>query len=184
MHTVGRRRFFVVGICCVLGLAADEVLTARSGQTPAVFRWPMGKRAAVSLSFDDARTSQVDEDDSRCGSRRRTLGDLRRPRDRAEGLSDNGCARARAALCVSEGLGERIWLGTVAEVGAYVRDRQREAARAAESVLFARGSPDRPPWSCTSPSRPRKLSAGDCSIGVRHVLDCVSGFVSLPQRRQ
>ena len=24
------------------------------------FRWPKGKRAAVSLSFDDARTSQLD----------------------------------------------------------------------------------------------------------------------------
>jgi peptidoglycan-N-acetylglucosamine deacetylase len=61
MHTVGRRRFFVVGICCVLGFPAHELLAARPGQTPVVFRWPTGKRAAVSLSFDDARTSQVDE---------------------------------------------------------------------------------------------------------------------------
>ena len=29
-------------------------------QTPAAFRWPAGKRAAVSFSFDDARLSQVD----------------------------------------------------------------------------------------------------------------------------
>jgi peptidoglycan/xylan/chitin deacetylase (PgdA/CDA1 family) len=55
------QRFFVVGICCVLGLAAREVLIARSDQAADVFHWPTGKRAAVSLSFDDARTSQVDE---------------------------------------------------------------------------------------------------------------------------
>ena len=61
MHTVGRRRFFVVGICWALCFAAPGVLTARPGQIPVAFRWPTGKRAAVSLSFDDARTSQVDE---------------------------------------------------------------------------------------------------------------------------
>ena len=61
MHTVERRRFFVVGICWALCFAAPGVLTARPGQIPVAFRWPTGKRAAVSLSFDDARTSQVDE---------------------------------------------------------------------------------------------------------------------------
>ncbi len=29
-------------------------------QQPAIFRWPGGKRAALSLSFDDARSSQID----------------------------------------------------------------------------------------------------------------------------
>src|SRR3954452_21298944 len=60
MHTVGRRRFFVLGMCCALSLAGHDALSARPRQTPAAFRWPTG-RAAVSLSFDDARTSQVDE---------------------------------------------------------------------------------------------------------------------------
>src|SRR3954452_6198162 len=59
MHTVGRRRFFVLGMCCALSLARHDALSARPRQTPAAFRWPTG-RAAVSLSFDDARTSQVD----------------------------------------------------------------------------------------------------------------------------
>lgn len=40
---------------CVLGPVASW---AQSGE--AAFRWPDGKRAAVSLSFDDARPSQVD----------------------------------------------------------------------------------------------------------------------------
>ena len=31
-----------------------------SQQTVTTFRWPDGKRAAISITFDDARTSQVD----------------------------------------------------------------------------------------------------------------------------
>src|SRR5438874_5437944 len=61
MHTIGRRQFFLLGICCALGFAGHEALAERPGQTPVAFHWPTGKRAAVSLSFDDARTSQVDE---------------------------------------------------------------------------------------------------------------------------
>jgi peptidoglycan-N-acetylglucosamine deacetylase len=61
MHTLGRRQFFVLGICCALGFAGHEAVAAPPDQTSATFRWPAGKRAAVSLSFDDARTSQVDE---------------------------------------------------------------------------------------------------------------------------
>jgi peptidoglycan-N-acetylglucosamine deacetylase len=61
MHTVERRRFFLLGIWCALGLVGYEALAARPSQTRVDFRWPAGKRAAVSLSFDDARTSQVDE---------------------------------------------------------------------------------------------------------------------------
>ena len=61
MHTVGRRRFFLLGMrYCALGFGAHAAVAARPGQTSAAFRWPTG-RAAVSLSFDDARTSQVDE---------------------------------------------------------------------------------------------------------------------------
>src|SRR5256885_13828785 len=61
MHTVGRRRFFLLGICCALGRAGHDALSARSAQTPMGFRWPAGKRPAVRLSFADARTSQVDD---------------------------------------------------------------------------------------------------------------------------
>ena len=39
-------------------LAAPGTVWAQSAATD--FRWPDGKRAAVSLSFDDARPSQVD----------------------------------------------------------------------------------------------------------------------------
>lgn len=39
-------------------LAAQGELAAQGGS--AAFRWPDGKRVAVSLSFDDARTSQMD----------------------------------------------------------------------------------------------------------------------------
>jgi peptidoglycan-N-acetylglucosamine deacetylase len=60
MHTA-QRRLFVLAVCCALGCAGHEALAAQAGQTPAAFRWPSGKRAAVSLTFDDARTSQVDE---------------------------------------------------------------------------------------------------------------------------
>jgi len=60
MHTPGRRPLFLLGICCALAFAGHEPAAARHGQTPVAFHWPSGKRAAVSLSFDDARTSQVD----------------------------------------------------------------------------------------------------------------------------
>jgi peptidoglycan-N-acetylglucosamine deacetylase len=61
MHMVGRRQFFLLGIYCALGFAGHEAIATGPGQTPAAFRWPTGKRAAISLSFDDARTSQIDE---------------------------------------------------------------------------------------------------------------------------
>lgn len=37
-----------------------SIQTVSSQQSPPAFTWPEGKRAAVSLSFDDARASQVD----------------------------------------------------------------------------------------------------------------------------
>jgi peptidoglycan-N-acetylglucosamine deacetylase len=61
MHMLGRRQFFLLGIYCALGFAGHEAIATGPGQTPAAFRWPTGKRAAISLSFDDARTSQIDE---------------------------------------------------------------------------------------------------------------------------
>ena len=49
---------------CLVLLACAGPLTLRSElqaqRTPSPFRWPDGKRVAVSLSFDDARPSQID----------------------------------------------------------------------------------------------------------------------------
>ena len=44
---------------CVLFAAAAQYESGAPGQKSA-FRWPEGKRAALSLSFDDARPSQID----------------------------------------------------------------------------------------------------------------------------
>jgi peptidoglycan/xylan/chitin deacetylase (PgdA/CDA1 family) len=44
---------------CLVTLAALPV-HSQTGGTPAAFQWPEGKRAAISLTFDDARLSQVD----------------------------------------------------------------------------------------------------------------------------
>ena len=54
----------IVGVCSFLLLAGAKA-TQYDGPKketghPARFRWPQGKRAAVSLTFDDARPSQVD----------------------------------------------------------------------------------------------------------------------------
>jgi peptidoglycan-N-acetylglucosamine deacetylase len=45
-------------LACVGLFAQSYELIAQN--TPATFRWPDGKRVAVSLSFDDARASQID----------------------------------------------------------------------------------------------------------------------------
>jgi peptidoglycan/xylan/chitin deacetylase (PgdA/CDA1 family) len=59
-----RRLFadFCIGACLVLaGCAIAPHESIQGGpQGPAPFRWPEGKRAAISLTFDDARLSQVD----------------------------------------------------------------------------------------------------------------------------
>lgn len=51
----------ILAVCCAV-FAGGEVIESRQitkeGKKP--FRWPEGKRAAISLSFDDARLSQVD----------------------------------------------------------------------------------------------------------------------------
>jgi peptidoglycan/xylan/chitin deacetylase (PgdA/CDA1 family) len=54
-------------IVAILGLPAVDagsvsLQTAAAGRDPQdpAFKWPAGKRAAISLSFDDGRTSQVD----------------------------------------------------------------------------------------------------------------------------
>jgi hypothetical protein len=46
---ISRRSFFAAAFA--LPIAAQE-------RRP--FRWPAGKRAAISLTFDDARVSQID----------------------------------------------------------------------------------------------------------------------------
>jgi peptidoglycan-N-acetylglucosamine deacetylase len=55
---------WVFAVCCVVGTGAQVWAQQNSfhGQEEATetFHWPEGKRAAVSLSFDDARLSQVD----------------------------------------------------------------------------------------------------------------------------
>jgi peptidoglycan-N-acetylglucosamine deacetylase len=44
-----------------LPIGAGTLETRSSGAASATFAWPEGKRAAVSLSFDDARESQLDQ---------------------------------------------------------------------------------------------------------------------------
>ena len=44
-----------------LPIGAGTLETRSSEAAPATFAWPDGKRAAVSLSFDDARASQLDQ---------------------------------------------------------------------------------------------------------------------------
>lgn len=48
------------GLSVFLLLAGGAVLTTAGLQAQHSFEWPRGKRAAVSLSFDDARLSQID----------------------------------------------------------------------------------------------------------------------------
>jgi peptidoglycan/xylan/chitin deacetylase (PgdA/CDA1 family) len=60
-----KSRTSIAAVLGVVALAAGPSvwLQARQvvGSSPAkTFRWPNGKRAAVSLSFDDARVSQID----------------------------------------------------------------------------------------------------------------------------
>ena len=52
----------VLGLCCLFAFSAfaqySTPPTSTGGKTP--FKWPAGKRMAISLSFDDARLSQPD----------------------------------------------------------------------------------------------------------------------------
>lgn len=48
----------VVGV--IVGTAIGQQAPCATPDIPKPFRWPDGKRAAVSLSFDDARVSQID----------------------------------------------------------------------------------------------------------------------------
>jgi hypothetical protein len=47
-------------LCCAIITGAKMLGQSSQGEGRKAFHWPNGKRAAVSLSFDDARTSQVD----------------------------------------------------------------------------------------------------------------------------
>ncbi|HEV2379260.1 MAG TPA: polysaccharide deacetylase family protein [Terriglobia bacterium] len=53
-----------IGLFCTICLAANMMAQQPTGTTPtnaaAPFQWPEGRRVAVSLSFDDARLSQID----------------------------------------------------------------------------------------------------------------------------
>lgn len=51
-----KKRISLFLYCCIVFLICSEVLRAQ--ETP--FIWPEGKKMALSLSFDDARASQVD----------------------------------------------------------------------------------------------------------------------------
>jgi peptidoglycan/xylan/chitin deacetylase (PgdA/CDA1 family) len=53
---VAQPGFFLLFLTC----AAFLLSGAAGAQPPAAFPWPEGKQVAVSLTFDDARTSQVD----------------------------------------------------------------------------------------------------------------------------
>jgi peptidoglycan/xylan/chitin deacetylase (PgdA/CDA1 family) len=58
------RALVEIGLFCTICLAANMMAQQPTETTPsnasAPFQWPDGKRVAVSLSFDDARLSQID----------------------------------------------------------------------------------------------------------------------------
>ncbi len=51
---------FLLIICLMSMLGAQYQTPAQKGQAAGKFPWPEGKKAAISLTFDDARLSQVD----------------------------------------------------------------------------------------------------------------------------
>lgn len=62
---MGKKLFLLAGaiLCCSLLLSAQAKPSRREPSAkgvPNTFHWPHGHRAAVSLSFDDARLSQID----------------------------------------------------------------------------------------------------------------------------
>src|SRR3954464_11586923 len=104
-----------------------------------------------------------DEDDRRWRGSRRTLGDFRRPRDRAEGVSDDGSRGARAAVCISEGSRERDLAGN-GRSGRRVRSRS--AARSGGAL--SRVSPQiGPQWAY----RPQRTPALTTEVHGRHGSD-------------
>lgn len=54
----------ILGLCCLfffnIGASGQYASAPITAERKKPFRWPEGKRAAVSLSFDDARLSQID----------------------------------------------------------------------------------------------------------------------------
>lgn len=63
MHNAPMCRLCALALCCAISAApAGSAGAGRAvgGQTAAAFQWPHGKRAAVSLSFDDGRASQME----------------------------------------------------------------------------------------------------------------------------
>lgn len=49
-----------VALLLMAGTTLGQQAPSATGKTPKAFRWPNGNRMAVSLSFDDARVSQID----------------------------------------------------------------------------------------------------------------------------
>ena len=62
MNNRGLSGISALGFCLILAFspAAQYEVKGKMASGPGTFRWPQGKRAAVSLTFDDARPSQVD----------------------------------------------------------------------------------------------------------------------------
>ena len=54
------RGFAIIAIAFAIGISQATAQTVSNAAAQNRFQWPEGKRAAVSLTWDDARTSQVD----------------------------------------------------------------------------------------------------------------------------
>ena len=54
--------FMGIGVCLFLAafVSAQYEVPKQTGPDSTPFQWPKGKRAAISLTFDDARLSQID----------------------------------------------------------------------------------------------------------------------------
>jgi len=112
-----------------------------SGGRGRAFDWPEGRRAAVSLSFDDARLSQVDRGMTildACGARATFYVSIAGVEERLEAwrlavaggheigeagirqTTDAAAPEALCGYCLDPAGG--IWLDTVAAVGKYIRE--------------------------------------------------------------
>ncbi len=60
MKRIQNQTWMVAAIALGISIFAGSAVLAGSGKDGGAFAWPDGKRAAVSLTFDDARLTQVD----------------------------------------------------------------------------------------------------------------------------
>lgn len=51
----------MLSLCCVGGMSFAQAYGTDAGGKKSDFRWPQGKKMALSLTFDDARLSQIDK---------------------------------------------------------------------------------------------------------------------------